>query len=654
MVTSSDVKYILNIKKRTKPAIDKKQSEKEKKKKPEGMNRELFNLIGGNAQQITTPVSDIAVPLKEIRPGVHQAIKWVYSKFINPARTDGLELYHWQKETEVDHPYPYAKLNKKVEIVKYTDEEYKTLIEPLDNTWSKEDTDTLWSLCERYDLRFIIIQDRLNHKRSIEELKARYYLVAKTLLENRGDVNHPIVRRPYNIDYELKRKSNLQKFYSRTQENHDAEKCLMDSIKMCDQSIKKEEKEIRKLKKIIKNAPKVNGETIVQEGNKEPMEPMEPMEQVKAGLIITPVEEQKDEEDKKTRGGRRDRGSEVYLRSDMLKIPITIPEKSRKKLVQVMTELEVPNNLMPTTIVVKTYDQLKEEIMELLELEKVIEKKEKENKVLSSKIEEAQLKLDEVENKKGETGKRKYVRKSPMKEVQEEVVVEKEAESEKEVIVERESKVEKGPKPVKIRFAEQAKDSEAIAGNLRRERKQIYQNLGSKMLRIGFKYKKEKKASNKTEDSVKEDEPQIIEDTAIKDPPKEKKEIKEKEEVKDKKEKKSKKERKKEHKKEISKGAKKEPEETIEEQEIKPKRGKRTAQPPEQNLIIRAVPDEPNQDAFTYKVKVLQEGQDLTIVINKKRIRSESSTDVKKGSRKNKNISNEVEEPEKRKKKKLE
>lgn len=41
--------------------------------------------------------------------------------------------------------------------------------------WTKEETDQLFDLCERFDLRFIIIADRFPSSRTVEELKDRYY-----------------------------------------------------------------------------------------------------------------------------------------------------------------------------------------------------------------------------------------------------------------------------------------------------------------------------------------------------------------------------------------------------------------------------------------------------------------------------------------------
>jgi hypothetical protein len=41
--------------------------------------------------------------------------------------------------------------------------------------WSREETDKLFELCERFDLRFIVIVDRFPTDRSMEDLKSRYY-----------------------------------------------------------------------------------------------------------------------------------------------------------------------------------------------------------------------------------------------------------------------------------------------------------------------------------------------------------------------------------------------------------------------------------------------------------------------------------------------
>lgn len=55
-------------------------------------------------------------------------------------------------------------------------------------TWTREETDRLFDMCERFDLRFIVIQGRWNYeeyknavKRTTENLKDRYYSVCNIL-----------------------------------------------------------------------------------------------------------------------------------------------------------------------------------------------------------------------------------------------------------------------------------------------------------------------------------------------------------------------------------------------------------------------------------------------------------------------------------------
>lgn len=88
-------------------------------------------------------------------------------------------LHHWIKVKETDEPYPFARFNRKVEIIRYTNEEYDQAIKLLNskpsgqlaNTdWTKEETDHLFDLCEQFSLRFIVIADRfgLNFSPSVD------------------------------------------------------------------------------------------------------------------------------------------------------------------------------------------------------------------------------------------------------------------------------------------------------------------------------------------------------------------------------------------------------------------------------------------------------------------------------------------------------
>lgn len=52
--------------------------------------------------------------------------------------------------------------------------------------WTREETDYLMELCDKYDLRFILVQDRWDRdrfkvERSVEDIKERYYMILDIL-----------------------------------------------------------------------------------------------------------------------------------------------------------------------------------------------------------------------------------------------------------------------------------------------------------------------------------------------------------------------------------------------------------------------------------------------------------------------------------------
>ncbi|KAL5700341.1 swr complex subunit [Ranunculus cassubicifolius] len=125
--------------------------------------------------------------------------------------------------------YAYNKLHGRysVDTIKYTEEEYeKHLIDP---AWTKEETDQLFDLCERFDLRFVVIADRFPSPRSVEELKSRYYAVSRAIAVARapsGDVpGNLLPKEAYNVQQEVERKRALSMVLSQTkqQERKDAE-----------------------------------------------------------------------------------------------------------------------------------------------------------------------------------------------------------------------------------------------------------------------------------------------------------------------------------------------------------------------------------------------------------------------------------------------
>ncbi|MCH92284.1 SWR1-complex protein [Trifolium medium] len=90
--------------------------------------------------------------------------------------------------------------------------------------WTKEETNELFDLCERFDLRFVVIADRFSSSRTVEELKDRYYSVLRAIVHARaassGDVaTHPLIKEPYNVSQEIERKRALSMVLSQTRQH---------------------------------------------------------------------------------------------------------------------------------------------------------------------------------------------------------------------------------------------------------------------------------------------------------------------------------------------------------------------------------------------------------------------------------------------------
>ena len=70
-----------------------------------------------------------------------------------------------------------------VDIPTFSDVEYHQHLH--DDSWSRSETDHLLEQCKQFDLRFIIVHDRWDcqrfSKRSVVDLKERYYHIANTL-----------------------------------------------------------------------------------------------------------------------------------------------------------------------------------------------------------------------------------------------------------------------------------------------------------------------------------------------------------------------------------------------------------------------------------------------------------------------------------------
>jgi hypothetical protein len=177
-------------------------------KKPEGVNREVLSLLGSASALPSVVPSGGRIREMLLRKEI-PATRWLWTEFGNSARADGVQLKHWQRAANVSLDYAFSRFNRKTAVVHYSGDEYAQAVVPQDGAsavpgaaappaaaqpelpqspaWSKEETDVLFSMCDEFNLRWYVIEDRwpLTPRRSVAELKDRYYGVARAVLLSR-------------------------------------------------------------------------------------------------------------------------------------------------------------------------------------------------------------------------------------------------------------------------------------------------------------------------------------------------------------------------------------------------------------------------------------------------------------------------------------
>lgn len=385
-----DAKDILGIPKISLPVTQEKKSrpQKDSQRKPDGISREVYALTGGVAPLM--PSID-ANQLKKRHQADNEKITWEWLAFTNSARKDNLQLYHWVRVVNGTPPtgdYSFAKYNKSVDVIKYTDEEYeKHLTDP---TWTKEETDQLFDLCERFDLRFSVIADRFSSSRTVEELKNRYYSVSRTILIARApspaDVSgHPLVKEPYNITQEIERKRALSMVLSQTkhQERKDAE-VLSEAKKITESRMAAKAAEDAELavtsnaspERVEKTSAPVDVDTAASPSNNTNTNNMQQQQLTAAAAPLMSMA------DSAAAAAASLRTLRVYLRTYALDQMVQAASSSAglrtiKRVEQFLQELKV--NLkpkVPTKAVCAEHLELRKEILTLLNLQKLLQNKE--------------------------------------------------------------------------------------------------------------------------------------------------------------------------------------------------------------------------------------------------------------------------------------
>ncbi|KAJ7584333.1 hypothetical protein C8J56DRAFT_950702 [Mycena floridula] len=229
-------------------------------KKPDGISRELFALIGPTAPSLAT---QLAKPRLKQKPNLSGAgkVKWECRSFKNSARTDSLRLSHWVKaSSDPNAEYTFARYNIAPSAVyTYSHDEYTRLIQDSEG-WTKEETDYLFKMAQEFDLRWFIIHDRYEYEgpvRSLVDLKDRYYTACRKLVRARpfpGDqASKDALLATFSFDKprEEMRKRYLHTLAKRESKQIEEEEALYIEIKRLEQTERKFKREREDLLRTI-------------------------------------------------------------------------------------------------------------------------------------------------------------------------------------------------------------------------------------------------------------------------------------------------------------------------------------------------------------------------------------------------------------------
>ncbi|UJR10597.1 hypothetical protein I4U23_014794 [Adineta vaga] len=371
---------------------EKKKGPKKSIRRPEGMKREVWSLINQDDRE-SVPI----VPTDTKSGGnsytkwiKHSAMKvrpWQWTPFTNSARgsNDTFVLYHWQHKIDSNEPtpeYPFAKFNKHVDVPTYTDIEYEQYLQ--DKDWTRTETDVLLDLCRQFELKFLLIHDRWNNilypDRSVEDLKERYYTIC-TSLEYARTKRHTD---KYNFDaaHERRRKEQLNKLLSRTKAEEEEELYLMNELKRIESERKERERiisqDVQKFvqqqdSNVLTTTVTTPIQRTVSSSSRRSSVNQDYLQRLNSSTNRTPTTQRittfeppvgiKFPEFK--RPG-------VFLRSQRMILPSSIPNKKLAVIDQVLKQCQLDRNPMATEEIVDEFNDLRSDIVLLFDLKNAL------------------------------------------------------------------------------------------------------------------------------------------------------------------------------------------------------------------------------------------------------------------------------------------
>ncbi|XP_063239925.1 DNA methyltransferase 1-associated protein 1 isoform X2 [Bacillus rossius redtenbacheri] len=301
-------------------------------KRPEGMHREVFALLysdNKDAPPLFPTTTDKGYKQIRAKLGMRKVRSWEWVPFTNPARSDKAVFHHWRRVSDDNKEYPFAKFNKQVPIPQYSDAEYAQHLHS--DGWTRAETDHLFDLCRRFDLRFIVIHDRWDRSqfadRSVEDLKERYYGVCGVLSKIQAATSHEAKLYVFDADHERRRKEQLKRLYDRTPEQVEEEQMLLSELRRIETRKKERERKQQDLQKLITAA---DSQAEARKSDKKVSK--KKMQQVRPRLDTVTVE---------TAGIKFPdyKSSVVALRSQRMKLPANVGQKKIKNIEQMLQGL---------------------------------------------------------------------------------------------------------------------------------------------------------------------------------------------------------------------------------------------------------------------------------------------------------------------------
>ena len=340
-------------------------------RRPEGMARELYNLLYSDNKDVpplipTDTGKDKGYKQLKAKLGMRKVRPWKWMPFTNPARKDGLVLYHWRRSADEGKEYPFARFNRKLEMPTFSDVEYQNHL--VVDGWSREETEHLLDLCGLLDLRFTVIHDRWDREtykteRSIEDLKERYYGICEKLETLHADPSKAASKTfAFDADHERRRKEQLKRLYNRTQEQIEEEEMLRAELKKIEARKKEREKKTQDLQKLIMQADNTTSK-LTDKKKKKSLPLSEKRKDKPDPVAVTELAGIKFP-DTKTSG--------VCLRSQRMKLPPNVGQKKSKAIDQMLGEIGVETNPIPTEDISIEFNELRSDLVLLFELKNAL------------------------------------------------------------------------------------------------------------------------------------------------------------------------------------------------------------------------------------------------------------------------------------------